>query len=129
MSPTTMPDAGSAAHTNWEIRARMRRGAYSTIKATKQGDAPPSPSPVMKRIAVSCPNEAVNGTANVPSTNTSVDRMRMRRRPQRSAHGPRMSAPASDPHCAADRIGPIVDGGRWNSAVMSGAVTPIANPS
>src|SRR5678815_1067038 len=77
--------------------ARLRFGMYSAVSAIVLGIAPPMPNPVISRNTTSEPSESPSVVSSEPTPKISGHRIRIGRRPKRSASGPNSIAPTSIP--------------------------------
>src|SRR5579875_296259 len=94
------------------IVARLRLGPYSEVSAMAFGIAPPSPSPVTKRIASSEERESQNGVTSEQSPKKPRQKTITALRPIRSASGP--NSPAA-------KTGASDGGGMRHALMMAGA--------
>ena len=112
--------------------ALLRRGMYSEVSAIAFGIAPPIPSPVKTRNAISRSTDCAVAVRSEPTPKISADRTRTGLRPTWSATGPLTSAPIIIPKSPLEITGPRTLRGMWSARVNAGATYPIAwasNPS
>ena len=112
--------------------ARRRRGMYSEVKAMAFGIAPPMPSPVNTRNAISASTDCAVAVNSDPTPKISADTTRTGFRPTRSATGPLSNAPIIIPTRPVEITEPRTLRGMCRAAVKAGATYPMAwasNPS
>jgi len=90
------------------------------------GSAPPSPSPVTNRTAISSGTESTSGVSSVTTPNSPTATSRLGLRPYRSLVRPNRNAPISPPNSPMPNTRPNVAALTPQSAAMSGATRPIA---
>ena len=104
------------------MKARRAGGLHSLTSVTALGMAAPSPTPVMKRSAVSVVRSGEKAEARQAAPNTTTEPMSARRRPQRSASGPAIRAPAARPNSAALSTGARAGLATPQSCISEGAM-------
>ena len=85
---------------------RDRFGMYSEVRAIAFGIAPPMPNPVNTRNAINWKTDVAVAVSSAPTPNVSAHAMRTGLRPNRSANGPKMSAPIIIPTIPLEITGP-----------------------
>ncbi|MDR8957441.1 hypothetical protein FEP76_05970 [Burkholderia multivorans] len=111
---------------------RRRAGQYSDVSVIAFGIAPPSPSPVTKRHAISSVTPPALADAALATPKHATQASSSRLRPNRSPNGPNASAPAISPASPAPNTGASCAGDSCHSARITGATNPIdavSNPS
>lgn len=129
--PSTAP-SGKPQNIRLISVARERAGAYSAVSAMMLGIAPPRPRPVSSRRTSSVVSESAKGVSRVNRPKIAVVAMITRRRPKRSAAGPKTSAPSIRPARPAPNTGPKDETGRPHWAASTGATkatTWVSKPS
>jgi hypothetical protein len=100
--------------------ARLRCGAYSAVSAMASGMAPPRPSPVRKRHAISPRTVCALGVSSMQSPKKARQTTITRLRPTRSATMPKASAPSIRPISPLTTTGVIAAGAICSDRAIAG---------
>ena len=104
-NPPAAAPSGKPQYMVFTIMARLRAGQYSLNSVTALGMAAPKPKPVIKRKTPISHKLSAKADAVQNPENTSTDTVSTGFRPNLSAKGPDVTAPAAKPNNAALNTG------------------------